>query len=630
MRSPVFTFLLALIALVLCGLVGWRITQGNLDAVFGAPATVQGELLYPTFKAGEVQRISLSTNGVRAVFARDEHGIWQAEYPWKDRMDPRMAEAIIGFTLGTRVSEVIPKDKIDSKQASFRDGQVGVLFEGKDNRTLCKYVLGRRTAWIETDPKTGDEFETVFVRPVDKSRKNYVYACSSPVGDIHLIYKDGFRYLRDHQPFLLRPDLLQRIVIRNAAGELTLGREAPGRPWRIVKPLDLPTDVAAMKRLLEGLLTLRAVKVSDRADVTLPTNGAATGSDQIAIQMFGIPTETVLDILPPQAADSATRLATVSDRPNAVFELPSKANADLVSLSSLPLTVNELRDSTLTNLNIASLKGILIEPAGKPSLLISKKPGKWVLGEGENPPLANERRLFELLKAVTESKVEAFVTDAATDFTPWGLDKPFLTLRFLALDNQALELAFGSDKQGTVYVNRRGTTSVMKLNDEVIPKIATQAFQWKDSRLWSLNGTDLKAIEIKRGSEPPVLLTYEGQDEKWTATREGKDVSADLDFNRANYLLGVLENLSVNRWLPADYAAADKALLAPTLSFRVKSQLIDEEGNEAGFGIQQLDIAPAADGAFNRFYYGRLTSDENPFVLDQETLDKLKVELFGE
>ncbi|OYV04379.1 MAG: hypothetical protein CFE26_17205, partial [Verrucomicrobiales bacterium VVV1] len=515
MRSTAFTFLLALVALLLCGLVGWRLSQGSLDAVFGAPATVQGELLYPTFKAHDVQRISLSANGVRAVFARNQSGGWQVEYPWKDRMDPRAAESIIGFTLGTRVAEVIPKDKIDSKQANFRDGQVGVLFESQDGRTLCKYVLGRKTAWIGTDPTTGEETPTVFIRPLDKSRKNYVYACN---GDIHPLFKDGFRFLRDHQPFLFRPDMLQRIRIRNAAGELTLGREAPGMPWRIVKPLDLPTDLAAMKRLLEGLLTLRAVKVSDRADVTLPTNGTAIGSDQIAIQMFGVAGETLLDILPPQSADAATRLATVSDRPSAVFELPSKANADLVSLSALPLAVNELRDSNLTNIYIPALKSIVIQPAGRPSLLLSSiRPGQCLIGEGEDVRPANKKRLEDLLVAVTGAKIKAFITDAATDFTPWGLDKPFLTLRFLAKDNQSLELAFGSDKQGAVYVNRRGTTSVMRIGDDIIPSIATQAFQWKDSRLWSLNRFDLKKIEFKRDSLPAVVLNYDGQDEKWTA-----------------------------------------------------------------------------------------------------------------
>lgn len=627
MRSPAFTFLLALIAFILCGLVGWRLTQGSLDVVFGAPPTVQGELLYPNFQGRDVHRISLAANGARGAFVRDEKGVWQAEYPWKDRMDPRFAEAIVDFTLGTRVAEVIPKDKIDSKQADFRDGLVGVLFENQESRTLCKYVLGRKTAWKNTDPITGEEVDTVFIRPLDKSRKNYVYACN---GDIHALFKDGLRYLRDHQPFLFRPTFLQQIRIKNASGELTLGRELPDRPWRILKPLDLPTDTVAMKRLLEGLLTLRALKVSDRADVTLPTTANTAGSEQIAIRLFGSSTETVLDIHPAQSADANSRLATVSDRPNAVFELPSKANADLVSLSSLPLTVNDLRDSTLTNINVASVKGILIQPAGKPSLLITKLPGKWVIGEGENPPAANESRLFDLLKAVTDSKIKAFVTDAATDFTPWGLDKPFLSLRFLAIDNQAIELAFGTDKQGAVYVNRRGTTSVMKVDSEIITRIATQPYQWKDSRLWSLNSTDLKSITVRRDLRPPVTLEFDNFDLKWKAIRDGKDVSSDLDETHANYLLEVLSNLSVNRWLPADYAAADQALLNPTLSFIVRSMLTDDEGNDHGIGSKELIIAPAAEGANNRFYYGRLTSDENPFVLDLETLNKLKIELFEE
>ena len=66
------------------------------------------------------------------------------------------------------------------------------------------------------------------------------------------------------------------------------------------------------------------------------------------------------------------------------------------------------------------------------------------------------------------------------------------------------------------------------------------------------------------------------------------------------------------------------------LSFTVRSLRTDEDGNDAGIASQELVIAPAAEGANNRFYYGRLTTDENPFVLDQETLDKLKVDLFGE
>ena len=69
----------------------------------------------------------------------------------------------------------------------------------------------------------------------------------------------------------------------------------------------------------------------------------------------------MLDIFPPDTTASRGGLATVSDRPNTIFELPLKPEPDLVSLADLPLAVNDLRDAALTNLNIQSLRGLLLQ-----------------------------------------------------------------------------------------------------------------------------------------------------------------------------------------------------------------------------------------------------------------------------
>lgn len=628
MRSPLVTFLLAICALILCGLVGWRLSQGSLDALFGAPPAKIGDALYPNFKAGDVKKIVLVSNGVSAVFVFNEKTGWQAEAPWKDRMDPWFASSIIDFTLGTHVADVIPKEKLDPKQAGFSPiSQVQVRLEGADGRPLSKYTLGKRTSWIGQDPNTKDEVPTVFIRPMDKSRKSYVYACT---GDIHPIFKDGFRYLRDHQPFLFRPQYVQNIRIRNAGGELTLGRESPLKPWRILKPLNLPTDPAAMKRLLEGLTRLRAVKVSDRASITLPTNGAVSGSEQIALKLFGSDEETVLDILPLQSPDARTRLATISDRKNAVFELPAKSQNDLVSLAELPVQVNELRDSTLTNLNIASLKAILIHPDSGSEIILTREPKQWIMHTEEAQQPANDHRLYDLLKAVTEAKVAGFVTDAATDFSPWGLDHPFLTLRFLATDNQALELAFGHDKTGVTYVNRRGTSTVMRVDDEIMSRLSTKAYQWRGAQLWSLNRVDIEKIAIRYPDRPPIVLNYNFNLDSWIAFREEKDVSLELEPTRANYLLESLEKMTVSRWLPAADPSALKALEKAPLVFTILSNHTDSEGEDVGKDSVELRIAPASQGTGNRFYYGQLSTEKNPFILDFATIQKLTVGLFGE
>ena len=75
--------------------------------------------------------------------------------------------------------------------------------------------------------------------------------------------------------------------------------------------------------------------------------GTAAQSTQIAITSFGSDAETVLDISPPETAGASDAKATVSDRPDTVFDLPVKPEPNLVSLADLPLAVNDLRDPTL-------------------------------------------------------------------------------------------------------------------------------------------------------------------------------------------------------------------------------------------------------------------------------------------
>ncbi|KAB2642330.1 MAG: hypothetical protein DVB26_03025, partial [Verrucomicrobia bacterium] len=107
MRSPAFTFLLSLVALVTCGLAGWWLSDGQLSALFGTPPTPPGDRLYTSFAPADVRKIQISVQGKTAEFVKASGG-WQASQPWQDRMDPRAAVGIIGFTLGMRVEDLAP------------------------------------------------------------------------------------------------------------------------------------------------------------------------------------------------------------------------------------------------------------------------------------------------------------------------------------------------------------------------------------------------------------------------------------------------------------------------------------------------------------------------------------------
>jgi hypothetical protein len=623
MRPPALTLVLLLLAALVCAPAAWLLRKGNFDRLLGVPPTASGARLYHSFKPEDVKHIRVASGGVNASFSLESNG-WQATTPWADRMDPRAALSIINFTLGMRVEDVAAADETTDSQTGLGDSAVVIRLEDVRHRPLAIYMLGRVTPWKAEVEGYDEPVPTVFVRARDSHRRRHVYICT---GDINPLFKDGLRFLRDHRPFYFNPAGLGKIRIRSQQGDLTLGRGSADSPWRIVKPLDLPTDPVAVKTLLEGLFELQAIRVSDLAATPPDGNGAAK-TMQIALTPLGGENESVLEIYPPGTPEAREAGATVSERPGIGFELPVKPEPGLVSLADLPLSMNELRDPTLTRLNIASLKAISIQPStGRPILISREPPQPWMAEIDGVPREANEENLFALLKAVTTSRAMGFESDAATDFTPWGLDRPVLVLRFLGSDNQALELRFGLDIRGDLFVNRLGTPTVMRVAPALLTSIAVRPYEWRLSRLWSLDRYLLFSIERRIGDKPPLLLKYQFNDDAWQASIDGRNVDGELDAQRVNYMFSILEGLKVARWLAIGDEQAAAALVKPSLVFKVVEKTTGDEGEPAVVTQRTLTLAPVGTGAYAGYYAGRIESDPHPFLIDAETYDKLAVEL---
>ncbi|MEP4079179.1 DUF4340 domain-containing protein [Haloferula sp.] len=632
MRSVVFTLFLSLLAFVSVGLAAIRMADGSLARVFGAPATKIGDELYD-FDSSEVNDIALRGNGVSAYCKRSGEG-WMVVSPWEDRMDPRIAQKLVTFTLASRVEGALPIEKVESNTLSLDDGWIGVRISDKDDEPLSKYVLGRRTAWLGTDAETGETIPTIFVQPRDKNRKDYIYACTDP-DDIHSLLTDGFKRLRDHHPFLFHPTIVQSLRIKNRNGELLLSRNQPKEMWKIVKPLELKSDRDSLVRLLQGLYDLEAIKVMSRSEVTLPTDDPAA-VDQIALRFFGRTEEIVLEIYPPETPDSPTVLARVSDRPNAVFELlrnstPATENQPTpIALADLPLSVNDLRDPTLTSINPAQIQGILIASANSENIFLKRDHPKarfevMLGGEMREP---NETALFSLLKTITEGKVAGFVSDTATDLEPYGLDKPFLSLRFLGFDDSVIQLDFSQNKEGEILAIRGGTTTVFRIDPAMIGLIPLRSWEWRDTQLWGISEYDVQGIVRKLRDQAQLTLTYKAQIQDWRATEGSEDRTPELAKDRANRFLKHLTGLNVRAWLRPDHEAAHKALANPDMEISIQATEIDKDGNDAGFGWKHLTIGSVPVGK-SRIYYGSVKGESNPFTITEESFELLSVDLFS-
>ena len=188
-------------------------------------------------------------------------------------------------------------------------------------------------------------------------------------------------------------------------------------------------------------------------------------------------------------------------------------------------------------------------------------------------------------------------------------------------------LAFGLDRKGNHFVNRVGTTTVMQIDPSLVSSIPINAYEWRNSIVWSLDRNNLKAISRKIGEGSPLTLLYDFASEEWIANRDAKDLTSELIPARANFVLGILEGLRVTRWLAPSDDSANKALARPSLAFKVIEATTDDALEETGIITRELQLAPGNVGPRPAFYYGRLASDGQPFLLDRDSYQKLTTDL---
>lgn len=637
-RSLITTILLAIAATLAVALVGILLVRGNLNHIFGAPPTPVGNTLYSGFAPNDITQISLSANGARAV-CRRENGVWMITSPFRDRMDPRAAKLIVDFTLGTRVADVFPNEKIDFTQAGLRDGMVSISLADSSGKTRARYTLGRRTAWSQYDETLKETVPTIFLQTRDSGRKAHTYACT---GDISPMFKDGLRFIRDHQPFLFFPTILEKIQVRNTNSEFTIEGYGQEIPWRITKPQKLATETSEMKNFIQnGLFNLRALRVLDRSEVTLPANNNVADTS-ITLTMRGFPPVT-LDIFSPKEAEADRCFALVSDRPQVVFELPVRSS-ELISLSSLPIrNYNEIRSRNLVSFSHAKLKGISIESLQSPTIQLFRIPrGEWRLRKDANAvEYPSEERLFQFLKAIVECKVTDFLTDnafhgnSAIDEESYGLKNPLRVIRFTFFDNTQQTLKIGKTEQGiyTAHIDHPDTRhTIYQVSEEFVSSLPTAYRQWKDRYLFSVPAHDFSGLNRTLAGTPDLHLKYQNATQKWEAFFGAQSRTAELNVARANKILETLSNVTVRSWLGNGDAQAEKALQDPPIKMTIASFQINEFGERVNGApkLQTLELAPVNQQGNSPFYYGRFSNSEELFFLDAGTVSLLTMDVFSE
>ena len=562
----------------------------------------------------------------------DIHGSgqqWQASEPWQDRADYHThVEPLLHFLHNSRIVDILPRKGTDVENLGLRGESFEIELFDTESNTLEHFRLGHISPWhsiAEDEDKT--KIPTYFIRHKQSSRKDFIYLVSDTSLQLQKLFKNHFQKFRDHRPLAVYESIEQIRLMRKGT-DIVMQRAAIGKPWYIIKPLELRCDQAAVKELITDLSLLSATKVEDSQNFPESLNPDETL--EVGIKHFQQEEEITLSIALPKESTEELALAKVSNR-SPVFLLPVNPAAEIeVSLSKLPLSINDVRAKNMLTLNGQQLKTLVIRSTGRQPILLDRQRGspyQILLPDGAKD--LEIETLTEFFAALTVDKVVKFASDAAVDLRPFGLDQPFLQIALVDFSQNQQRLQISrSPNDSLIYAKMAHLPIVWQISEDTLQKLDRPLWEWKPKRLWNLPTIDITSINLRKKGSPITYITYNFDTDAYSAIQGQNDLTDQLNQNRARYYFESISQISSFRRLGPSHAKAKELLQDPDFTLTVVVQEYDDAG-EPSYEIDHwLKLSRASKTANNQFYYVSISGEPDYFLLDAETAGILATDLF--
>ena len=555
------TICFGLLAIALGALVTLQQMHGNLDFIFGSPSLKKGDRVYE-FDPLDVGRIHIQTNEAEAVLI-NKGGTWIMESPKNDYADARFVQSILNFSSKLKIEDIIERDSVESlADFGLRDTRIAIQLFNKSGSQLCEFHLGRNTAWRslgeeETQianagekPKDRTSYATVMIRPMEDDKKDYLYVCADVVDPrireepIRHLFSQGLLRFRDHRVFYNPAVIAAEITLQEKNSEIVLSRTVPKAPWLITKPFELPANAEMVARLVQGLTLLSADAVFDESARTLPEPLPENIDFSVSLKFYnpdGTLTAPVkASFYPPEKVEDPFVYAVVHDEPGhkrpAILRIP---RAQGTPLASLPRSVNDLRDRTVTSMQVADINGLqMTDGLGRHvKLKLEKDPHerafRWhaevyqFLDEAGTKQLdysgpCNEEQVNSLFLSLFKDKIRQFTDDAVTTekLPDYGLDQPIRRFEFTLREGEPAEFLIGQRNLPHYYTIREQGGKVVEITKEDYEEGLKGNFTANTAKLLQLP-TEL----------PPLDLEVFGLDKAKAVTLKNDTVSEKFKFS---------------------------------------------------------------------------------------------------
>ncbi len=447
------TIILSLATLALITASVFLTIDGNLAKLTGWYRVTPGMPLFTKEHANQLDKVCwfrLTDLHDTLECEKDAQGQWWIKTPYKDKLDPRVAEVILAFAKTTTIIDTLTVD--ESAQGNMRDFGLTSDFcsvvlkipSGKSLTTAARFKLGKAAPWLASAGDGKTILPTTYLQSDFYGDDERVHVVS---GNITPLFKSGLTHMRDPQPLRYDPNELVYVGIESAgADKLELSRKDEKNPWILQsKNNKTQADQENTVKLIGMLCSLKAVRVLPTEDVPqLPTSPLHsitvrdTKGKQSVLNIFAkedtaaqcyatVNDRDVVFIM--KAAPSSRRKGGFSRIVNAVYSMPVLPAEEIaeyrglneVYAEELPLTLNELRSRKLCSLDERDVESILISSANShyplrlqlvPGIKESNVQDAWTV-EAQGLPIAEAETeiVRNFVRAFRNIPVEEIVED---------------------------------------------------------------------------------------------------------------------------------------------------------------------------------------------------------------------------
>jgi hypothetical protein len=288
----------------------------------------------------------------------------------------------------------------------------------------------------------------------------------------------------------LPAEKVTRVRFISGDGQIEVAREEGERAdWRLVKPLQTRGSKERIEERLAAILNLDVLGAELATLAASPGEAAVGGGAQadtlkVNVEAGGASYELTVT-KPAEGAAETTALAS-HRRPQ--FTISAKQAA------MLWCEPNELRDEHFARVEAEAVSELQIRSAAFPEVDLKQENNLWLLRRNGRWEPANGDRVARFFETINQTKVREFTSDSAAELTPYGLDKPFLTLSWLEKGSEARkELLFGQSADQTGFYLKGGKEPfIYRISADVLPNFPPDALKWKGRGVMRFSQFDLK------------------------------------------------------------------------------------------------------------------------------------------